>query len=107
MPTPSEHSPPARLPPVVKSLGAVSFFNDFASEMVYPLIPALVTRTLGGGAAALGALDGVAEAAAALAKLGAGWLADRRGWRRAMVVWGYVIATLTRPVMAAAGAACT
>jgi len=98
-------APRERLPTVVKSLGAVSFFNDFASEMVYPLIPALVTRTLGGGAVALGVLDGVAEAAASLAKLAAGWLADRRGWRRAMVVWGYVIATVTRPVMAVAATA--
>ena len=94
-----------RLPPVVKSLGAVSFFNDFASEMVYPLIPALITRTLGGGAVALGVFDGVAEAAASLAKLGAGWLADRPGWRRPMVVIGYLVATVTRPVMALAGAA--
>ena len=73
--------------------------------MVYPLIPALVTRTLGGGAVALGMFDGVAEAAASLAKLGAGWLADRPGWRRPMVVIGYVVATVTRPVMALAGAA--
>jgi MFS family permease len=93
------------LPTVVKSLGAVSFFNDFASEMVYPLIPALVTRTLGSGAAALGVLDGVAEAAASLAKLGAGWLADRPAWRRPMVVAGYLVATVTRPVMGLAQAA--
>jgi MFS family permease len=98
-------APRERLPAVVKSLGAVSFFNDFASEMVYPLIPALVTRTLGSGAAALGVLDGVAEAAASLAKLGAGWLADRPTWRRPMVVVGYLVATVTRPVMALAQAA--
>jgi MFS family permease len=97
--------PEQKLPAVVKSLGAVSFFNDFASEMVYPLIPALVTRTLGGGAAALGVLDGVAEAAASLAKLGAGWLADRPARRRPMVVAGYLVATVTRPVMALAQAA--
>ena len=36
----------SRLPPVVKSLGAVSFLNDLASEMVYPLLPALVTGVL-------------------------------------------------------------
>jgi len=95
----------AALPPVVKSLGAVSFFNDLASEMVYPLIPALVTRTLGAGAVALGVLDGLAEAAASLAKLGAGWMADRPGRRRPMVLLGYAIATVTRPVMALASAA--
>ena len=44
---------PARapgVPPTVKGLSLVSLFNDFASEMVYPLLPAFVTRTLGGGA---------------------------------------------------------
>ena len=37
------------LPRTVKGLSLVSLFNDFASEMVYPLLPAFVTRTLGGG----------------------------------------------------------
>src|SRR3989304_1912821 len=63
-----------KLPAVVKSLGAVSFFNDLASEMIYPLIPALVTRTLGGGAVSLGLFDGISELTASLAKLWAGWL---------------------------------
>ena len=65
------------LPRQVKLFGAVSLLNDFASEMVYPLLPAFVTGVLGGGAVALGALDGAADAAAALVKLVAGRLADR------------------------------
>ena len=65
------------LPRQVKLFGAVSLLNDFASEMVYPLLPAFITGVLGGGAVALGALDGAADAAAALVKLVAGRLADR------------------------------
>ncbi|HEX9582685.1 MAG TPA: MFS transporter [Gemmatimonadales bacterium] len=94
----------SRLPPVVKSLGAVSFLNDLASEMVYPLLPALVTRVLGGGALTLGVLDGAADASAALAKLWSGWVADTRGWRRPLVVLGYAVAAVARPLTALAGA---
>lgn len=93
------------LPPVVRLLGVVSFFNDLASEMVYPLLPQLVTRGLGAGALALGALDGVADAVSAVVKLAAGWLSDRPGWRRPLVVGGYLVATVTRPVMGLAGTA--
>lgn len=94
-----------RLPPVVRTLGAVSLFNDLASEMVYPLLPQLLTRGLGAGALALGALDGVADAVASAVKLGAGWLSDRPRWRKPLIVGGYLVAAVTRPLMGAAGAA--
>ncbi len=92
------------LPPVVKQFGLVSFFNDLASEMVYPLLPALITTRLGGSALALGALDGIADAIAAGMKLAAGRLADTARWRRPLVVVGYTVAAVARPVMAQAAA---
>lgn len=95
----------SRLPRIVKQLGAVSFFNDLASEMVYPLLPALVTTRLGGSALALGALDGIAEAVAAAVKLASGWLADHVRWRRPLVIGGYLVAAVVRPVMGVASAA--
>src|SRR5881296_4442660 len=94
-----------RLPRTVKLLGAVSLLNDFASEMIYPLLPAFVTGVLGAGPQALGALDGTAEFAAAFVKLGAGRLADRARLRGPMIVLGYVIAVVVRPVIAVTGAA--
>src|SRR2546427_1341445 len=96
-------SPP--LPRQVKLLGWVSLLNDFASEMIYPLLPAFVTGVLGGGPQALGALDGAAEFAAAFVKLGAGRLADRARLRGPMIVLGYFIAVVVRPVIAVTGAA--
>jgi MFS family permease len=93
------------LPPVVKTLGAVSLFNDLASEMVYPLLPALVTRGLGAGALALGALDGIADAVSAVVKVAAGWLGERRAWRRPLIVGGYALAAVTRPLMGLSAAA--
>src|SRR5437762_12376807 len=73
--------------------------------MIYPLLPAFVTGVLGGGAAALGALDGAAEFAAAFVKFGAGRLADRVKRRGPLIVAGYAIAVLVRPVIAVTAAA--
>jgi MFS family permease len=95
----------ARLPRVVKLFGFVSLLNDFASEMVYPLLPAFVTGVLGAGAGALGALDGAAEFASAIVKYVAGRLADRPARRGRLVVLGYLAAVLVRPVIAFVGAA--
>src|SRR5438094_7595904 len=96
---------PDRLPRQVKLFGWVSLLNDFASEMIYPLLPAFVTGVLGGGPQALGALDGAAEFAAAVVKLGAGRLADRTARRGPLIVLGYLIAVVVRPVIAITGAA--
>ncbi len=93
------------IPATVKGLSLVSLFNDFASEMVYPLLPAFVVGTLGGSATLLGALDGAADLTAAATKWISGDLADRRGWRKPLIILGYFSAILIRPFMAAASAA--
>lgn len=95
----------SRLPRAVYLFGATSLANDFASEMIYPLLPAFVTGVLGGGAVALGVLDGVADAVAAGFKLVSGYLADRPRLRGPLVVGGYAVAAVIRPFIAAAGAA--
>ena len=97
--------PPGRVPPAVKGLSLVSLFNDFASEMVYPLLPAFVTGTLGGGAALLGLLDGAADLTSAVLKVVSGRLADRPRWRGPLILVGYATAVLVRPLIAVAGAA--
>lgn len=94
-----------RIPPAVKGLGLVSLFNDFASEMVYPLLPGFITRTLGGNATILGALDGAADFAASLVKWVSGRLADRPGWRKPLILGGYLSAVLVRPLMSLSSAA--
>jgi MFS family permease len=68
--------------------------------MIYPLLPAFVTGTLKSGAAALGALDGAAELASAAAKFVTGRLADRRERRGPLIVLGYLVAVLVRPLIA-------
>jgi MFS family permease len=96
---------PTGVPPTVKGLSLVSLFNDFASEMVYPLLPAFVTRTLGGGPLLLGVLDGASELTSSVVKWASGRLADRPGWRRPLILGGYAVAVLVRPLIAVANAA--
>jgi len=95
----------SKLPRTAKLFGLVSLLNDFASEMIYPLLPAFVTGVLGGGAVSLGTLDGAADLTSALVKYGAGRLADAPRRRGALVIIGYAVAVLVRPVIALAGAA--
>jgi MFS family permease len=85
-------------------LGLVSFCNDASSEMIYPLLPLFLTVTLGASAQMLGLIEGIAESTAALLKLYSGWLSDRIGKRKPITVAGYALSTLTRPLMALAGA---
>lgn len=95
----------SKLPRTAKLFGLVSLLNDFASEMIYPLLPAFVTGVLGGGAVSLGALDGAADLTSALVKYGAGRLADVPRRRGMLVIIGYAVAVLVRPVISLAGAA--
>jgi MFS family permease len=88
-----------RLDRKVIALGWVSFLNDAASEMIYPLLPDFITRVLGGGPAALGLIEGVAESTSSLAKVAAGWWSDRVRRRKPFVVAGYSLATLARPLV--------
>ena len=71
-----------RLPRTVVILGLVSFFNDFASDIVIPLIPILLATVLSSGPIALGLIEGVADAVASFLKLWSGRHSDRLNSRR-------------------------
>jgi len=87
------------LPRTVVILGLVSFLNDAASEMITPLLPLFLTATLGAGPAVVGLVEGVAEATASLLKLISGRLADR-GWNhKRLVLGGYGVSNLARPLI--------
>lgn len=92
-----------RLPGTVVALGVVSFLTDFSSEMIYPLLPAFLV-TLGAGGAFVGLVEGVAETTAAMLKLGSGIWADRLRRKKPLVVAGYGLASLVRPLVALAQA---
>jgi MFS family permease len=92
------------LPPTVKTLGLVSLLNDVSSEMIYPLLPRFLTHTLRAGPLFLGAVEGLAEAGASLLKIASGWLSDRLARRKPLVVLGYALSSLARPLVAVATA---
>lgn len=96
---------PDTIPPAVVGLSFVSLWNDVASEMVYPLLPNFIVRTLGGGAAILGVLDGAAELTGAAIKWISGRLADRPSLRGPLILGGYATAVFVRPLSAIASAA--
>ena len=80
-------------------LGWVSFFTDLASEMVYPLLPLFLTRVLGAGAMSLGVIEGAAEAANSILKIVSGRIADRTGHPKELVLAGYGLSSLVRPLI--------
>jgi MFS family permease len=86
-------------------LAAVSFLTDASSEIIYPLLPIFLTTVLGTSAAAVGAIEGAAETTSALLKLASGWWSDRASRRKPLVVAGYALASLARPLVAIAQSA--
>lgn len=83
----------------VIALGWVSFLTDMSSDMIYPLLPAFLTKSLGAGPAAVGLIEGLAETTASLTKIGSGIWSDRVRRRKPIVVLGYVIAAIARPLV--------
>ncbi|MEO8354008.1 MAG: MFS transporter [Chthoniobacter sp.] len=89
----------ARIPKAVIALGAVSFLTDLSSEMIYPLLPIFLATVLGAGAVTLGLIEGVAESTAALLKVASGIWTDRTQKRKPLIVSGYSLSGLVRPLI--------
>ena len=85
----------------LKVLSAVSLAQDAASELVYPLLPILLTSVLGAPAVVVGLVEGLAEGAAALMKYASGRISDRAG-RKPLVGVGYALAAVGKVIVAAA-----
>lgn len=87
----------------VRVLSAVSFLQDTASELLYPLLPIYLTAVLGAPPSVVGAIEGAAEGAASVTKLAVGPLGDRFA-KRPLIATGYGMAALGKVIVAAAGA---
>jgi MFS family permease len=83
--------------------GLVSFFMDISSEMIYPLVPLFLTSVLGVNKSVIGLIEGVAESTASLLKVFSGWFSDRMDRRKSLMIIGYGISVLSRPIIATAG----
>jgi len=92
------------LPSTVRRLGLVSLLTDASSEMIYPLLPSFLTGVLGASPAFVGLVEGLAESVASLAKVVSGGVSDRMRRRKPLIVGGYTLSSLARPLVAAAAA---
>jgi len=88
------------LPRNVFTIGLVSLLNDASSEIIYPLLPIFLASSLGASARAIGTIEGLAESISSLLKLFAGYLSDRLAKRKFLVVFGYSVASIARPLLA-------
>lgn len=86
----------------VVALALVSFLTDASSEIIAPLLPLFLVGTLGASVRMVGVIEGGAESVAALVKLASGWWSDRSARRKPLIVAGYAIASLVRPLVAVA-----
>ena len=83
-------------------LGLVSFFNDVASEMIYPLVPIFLTSVLGAPVAIVGLIEGIAESTASVLKVVSGWLSDKLQKRKPFVVAGYSFSAISKILLSLA-----
>ena len=98
-------SPPhtfRHLPSGIWILGFVSLLMDVSSEMIHSLLPLFMVTTLGAGTIAVGLVEGLAESLALVVKIFSGSLSDYLGRRKALVVIGYGLGALTKPLFAVA-----
>jgi MFS family permease len=91
------------IPPTVWALGLVSLFMDISSEMIHSLLPLFLTGTLGASVTFVGLIDGIAESTAAISKIFSGYISDKIGRRKPLILLGYSLGALTKPFFAMAG----
>ncbi len=102
----SEQASPQRRPAIPRTiwaLGFVSLFTDMGSEMVHSLLPVLLAGTLGASALTIGLIEGAAEALVLVTKVFSGYLSDALGKRKPLVLLGYGLAMVVKPLFPLAG----
>ncbi|GLI32771.1 MFS transporter [Desulforhabdus amnigena] len=100
-----KNTPFKRIPVSIWALGLVSMFMDISSEMIHSLLPLFLVGTLGASTFAVGLIEGVAESTALIVKVFSGTLSDYLGKRKVLVVFGYSLGALTKPLFAIAPSA--
>jgi MFS family permease len=88
--------------------GLTSFFTDISSEMIYPLIHAFVAMIMSAQKAllgpVLGIIEGIAESAASLLKVIAGYYSDSIEKRKAPAIAGYSLSAVSKMLLFGASA---
>lgn len=87
-----------RIPRTVWALGFVSLFMDMSSELVHSLLPVFLVGSLGVSMLTIGLIEGVSEATALIIKVFSGALSDFIGRRKGLLLLGYGLAALSKPL---------
>ena len=87
-----------RIPRTIWALGFVSLFMDLSSELVHSLLPVFLVTTLGASALTVGVIEGIAESTAMFVKIFSGAISDFIGRRKGLMLLGYGLAALTKPL---------
>ncbi|WP_024304297.1 MFS transporter [Pseudogulbenkiania sp. MAI-1] len=93
------------IPRTVWALGFVSLFMDVSSELTHSLLPLFLAGTLGASALVIGVIEGIAEATALIVKIFSGAISDFIGRRKGLLLAGYGLAALTKPLFPLASSA--
>lgn len=88
----------SRIPRGIWALGFVSMLMDISSEMIHALLPVYLVTVMGSSMLAVGFIEGIAEATAAITKVFSGALSDWLGRRKLLAAIGYGLAAFTKPV---------
>lgn len=94
-----------KIPATVWALGLVSLFMDLSSEIIHALLPLFLTTTLGVSVAFVGLIDGISESTASISKIFSGYISDRIGRRKPLILLGYGLGAVSKPFFAIAGSA--
>jgi len=86
----------------VFALGSTSFLTDVSREMIYPLLPLYLRSVLGASTAFVGLVEGIAESTSSVLNIVSGWFSDRIKKRKTLLLWGYSLSAVTRPLIAVA-----
>ena len=87
-----------KIPTTIWALGFVSLFMDFSSELVHSLLPIFLVSSLGASIVGVGIIEGIAEATAHIVKIFSGAISDYIGKRKVLLLLGYGLASLTKPL---------
>lgn len=90
------------LPSGIWALGFVSLFMDISSEMIHALLPVFMVTTLGASVVMVGFIEGLGEGLSLIVRVFSGALSDWLKRRKLLILCGYLLGTLTKPLFAMA-----
>jgi MFS family permease len=85
-------------------LAFTSLFADISSEMLYPVLPVLLTQTLHASGSVVGLVEGVAQATQNIVQGFSGWLSDKLRKRKSLALAGYLLSAVAKPLIGLANA---